>query len=283
MMNRPIVLIIGTIVLTIVCVAIIAFICVKIKEKREKKYTELIKQNSYRIKRLEEINRVFKYEFDYNYEDDIGTVIHCNSKAQLDRYDYEKHAKDYISERKEFILTFMREVNKNRKIWNEYSEQVKSLPMYMSKEESESLDIPYEFCNLKEKELFKNEIIKINLKPELIIAKSYVSPQGRSNYNLHISYTFEEISDLYRDVLNLEKKKETAQYQRSLMTPKLRFDVMRRDGFRCKYCGRTEADGVKLHVDHIKPVSKGGKTELSNLQTLCDECNLGKSDFYEFD
>ena len=38
---------------------------------------------------------------------------------------------------------------------------------------------------------------------------------------------------------------------------------------------------VKLHVDHIKPVSKGGKTELSNLRTLCERCNLGKSDKFE--
>lgn len=282
-MSDSIKLVLTVIISTIVVFTIIVFICMKIKEKREREYTELIRKNSFRIKKLNNINRIFKYEFDYNYAEDIGTVIHCNTKAQLDRFDYEKHAKDYISDRKEFILTFMKEVDINRKTWNEYSEQVKRLPMYMTKEESESIGVPYDFCKIKEKELFKDNILKINLKPELIIAKSYISPQGRSNYNSHISYTYEEVTVLYRDVLNLEKKKETVQYQRSLMTPKLRFDVMRRDGFRCKYCGRSEADGVKLHIDHIKPVSKGGKTEMSNLQTLCDECNLGKSDFYEFD
>jgi 5-methylcytosine-specific restriction endonuclease McrA len=36
-------------------------------------------------------------------------------------------------------------------------------------------------------------------------------------------------------------------------------------------------DGVKLEVDHIKPISKGGKTVLNNLQTLCMDCNRGKS------
>ena len=66
--------------------------------------------------------------------------------------------------------------------------------------------------------------------------------------------------------------------QRRLMTDSLRYDVMRRDGFRCKLCGMTANDGVKLHVDHIIAVSKGGKTELSNLRTLCERCNLGKSD-----
>lgn len=64
--------------------------------------------------------------------------------------------------------------------------------------------------------------------------------------------------------------------QRRLMTDSLRYDVMRRDGFRCQICGATAADGYKLHVDHILPVSKGGKTEMGNLRTLCERCNMGK-------
>lgn len=64
--------------------------------------------------------------------------------------------------------------------------------------------------------------------------------------------------------------------QRRKMSDKLRYEVMRRDGFRCQLCGATQADGYKLHVDHIIPVSKGGKTEMSNLRTLCERCNLGK-------
>ena len=65
--------------------------------------------------------------------------------------------------------------------------------------------------------------------------------------------------------------------QRRLMTDSLRYDILVRDGFRCKICGASAADGVKLHVDHILPVSKGGKTVESNLRTLCERCNLGKS------
>lgn len=64
--------------------------------------------------------------------------------------------------------------------------------------------------------------------------------------------------------------------QRRLMTDSLRYDVMQRDGFRCQICGATAADGYKLHVDHILPVSKGGKTEMGNLRTLCERCNMGK-------
>ena len=68
--------------------------------------------------------------------------------------------------------------------------------------------------------------------------------------------------------------------ERAKMTDSLRYDVLKRDGFRCCLCGASASDGAVLHVDHIKPVSKGGKTEYNNLQTLCDRCNLGKSNKY---
>lgn len=60
---------------------------------------------------------------------------------------------------------------------------------------------------------------------------------------------------------------------------RLRFLVNRRDRFRCCACGRSPTNelGVVLHVDHIVPWSKGGETVIDNLQTLCEKCNLGKS------
>jgi len=59
----------------------------------------------------------------------------------------------------------------------------------------------------------------------------------------------------------------------------IRVKVLNRDNFRCIFCGKSPATdvGVKLHVDHIVPFSKGGTNSLDNLQTLCQDCNLGKS------
>jgi hypothetical protein len=60
---------------------------------------------------------------------------------------------------------------------------------------------------------------------------------------------------------------------------RLRFTVLKRDNFSCKKCGQAPAKdpNVVLHVDHIIPWSKGGETLIENLETLCDRCNLGKS------
>ena len=59
----------------------------------------------------------------------------------------------------------------------------------------------------------------------------------------------------------------------------IRVKVLSRDNFRCVFCGKSPATdvGVKLHVDHIVPFSKGGTNSLDNLQSLCEQYNLGKS------
>jgi hypothetical protein len=61
---------------------------------------------------------------------------------------------------------------------------------------------------------------------------------------------------------------------------RLRYQVMKRDRFCCQQCGASpaKASDVELHIDHITPWSKGGRTVLDNLRTLCSGCNLGKGD-----
>ncbi len=60
---------------------------------------------------------------------------------------------------------------------------------------------------------------------------------------------------------------------------KLRFEVLKRDGFSCQYCGRSPKENkVTLHVDHIIPRNKGGKDNYDNLITSCSDCNYGKTD-----
>lgn len=65
--------------------------------------------------------------------------------------------------------------------------------------------------------------------------------------------------------------------KRKAITKKTRFEVFKRDLFKCQYCG-AEAPDVVLNVDHIHPVSKGGDNSITNLVTACFGCNSGKSD-----
>ena len=89
-----------------------------------------------------------------------------------------------------------------------------------------------------------------------------------SQYMLH-QITYEDLID---------SKVEGS--QRVLISPRLRSTVLQRDNKSCVDCGANTKNtpGVKLEIHHVKPVSKGGKTELNNLVVNCKGCNSGKSD-----
>ena len=69
--------------------------------------------------------------------------------------------------------------------------------------------------------------------------------------------------------------------KRKPMKPSLRFEILKRDDYRCQICGNTAKEGAKLEVDHIHPVSKGGSNNPDNLQVLCRDCNAGKGVQYQ--
>jgi 5-methylcytosine-specific restriction protein A len=94
-----------------------------------------------------------------------------------------------------------------------------------------------------------------------------------------------EVQDAYRLAQRLAARAErkaapaaerVSRNPRSISTG-TRTRVMERDGFRCRRCGATP-DRAQLVVDHVVPVAKGGTADPSNLQTLCEPCNAGKSD-----
>lgn len=65
--------------------------------------------------------------------------------------------------------------------------------------------------------------------------------------------------------------------RRQTLSPRTRFEVLKRDNFTCRYCGR-RAPEVVLHCDHIVAFIRGGDDAASNLVTACEDCNMGKSD-----
>lgn len=78
---------------------------------------------------------------------------------------------------------------------------------------------------------------------------------------------------------SLDKKKGK---ERVPISEKQRYRVLKRNGHRCRSCGRGPKDGVKLQIDHKIPVDWKGKEFYANgdLQTYCEECNRGKKNWY---
>lgn len=95
-------------------------------------------------------------------------------------------------------------------------------------------------------------------------------------------YVFAEKEKANKQSLVPQKTGSLSSKHRTPRDPnlKIRFQVLNRDSFKCCMCGRSPANtpGLELHIDHIIPWAKGGETTIENLQTLCSDCNLGKSD-----
>ncbi len=69
------------------------------------------------------------------------------------------------------------------------------------------------------------------------------------------------------------KHKKTSRY----ISKSTRVSVFHRDKYKCVFCGHSSQQ-VALQIDHIIPFSQGGSNQIDNLQTLCVDCNQGKSD-----
>ena len=152
--------------------------------------------------------------------------------------------------------------------------------------------------NLTEEELFDNLLNvwqKLGRQPcydemhqplSTCSGKPYVTKYG-SWYNALERFVAYMNSDSEESVIEEENELEQIQTVDETIkhkTPRninlrLRYKVLKRDNFKCAICGRSPAKdiNIELHVDHIMPYSKGGETVIENLQTLCSDCNLGKS------
>lgn len=109
---------------------------------------------------------------------------------------------------------------------------------------------------------------------------SYTSDGGLVQKSFPVPMTEETITELINVLESKLTASAFAKEQRTLMTKKLREHILKRDNYTCCNCGNSisKEPNLLLEIDHIIPVSKGGRTEEENLQTLCWRCNRSKSD-----
>lgn len=98
------------------------------------------------------------------------------------------------------------------------------------------------------------------------------------------SFNAKDRQQLFERTTNRPFKHEKDKFYRSKAWVELRYQVLNKYGHRCQKCGATKQE-ASMHVDHIKPRSKYPHLELDfdNMQVLCRDCNMGKSNKYEDD
>lgn len=107
----------------------------------------------------------------------------------------------------------------------------------------------------------------------------YVSAGGNSSMRCDIIFDTNKLEHFIHYLADIIKFKKSIAGQRALMTSALREKIKQRDNYTCKQCGASikNEPNLLLEIDHIIPLSKGGITCESNLQTLCWRCNRKKS------
>lgn len=262
----------------ILIIGIATIITFVVYEKIKKKQHDFVVETSNKLKRILSINDTYKFYDIFP----LRFKRSCSSKKEFDRLDLRDFFIECLREKPDYYDKLIELVNINNELYTDYLDEF-MLIMNDSSEEDEQLYNEYSYYKKLEEVICDEKMLHPTISLTAHVKKSYVSPQGRNKYYDDDEFTHSEIIKCLVQAKKTISTRINVNYERALMTDSLRYDVLKRDKFRCTICGATAQDGVKLHVDHIFPVSRGGKTELDNLRTLCERCNRGKSAKYDYD
>ena len=236
-------------------------------------------ENSLCIKELKDYNATFS--FNSNVKPIYNFLQFIHSRRDFNRLSLDECLNKHIIENFDFYSELVFNIdynNQNRKLYIEGAKERLSLTDKRVVRGFTSSPFLFRFLEII---TYKKFTLNPPMESTINIKLIYKTPSGKNVYSKSYMYHFLSIKQTFNRIAEERKYKQSLDYQirveRSKMTSSLRYDVLRRDNFKCKICGRSQIDGVRLHVDHVYPVSKGGLSVFSNLQTLCDECNMGKS------
>lgn len=248
----------------------------KKRDEKDKILADYVAQKSVLISMLLSLNQKYSSA---EIKDFYYFTKNCVSRQEFNRNSPQTFLPKVMFENKKLIKKLEEGIATNRQAAPNYEAEYASIEKYKTVDASFSDD--YKKMEMK---LYHDLKKPFPVTYSFDLTVRYTTPKTyKTSYERRV-FTREEILQAKKisneEEIKRDKYKAQVEREREIGS-KLRYDVLRRDGFRCTICGVAAKDGAKLHVDHIKPVSKGGKSEMKNLRTLCDRCNLGKSDSYE--
>ena len=257
---------------------IIIFIILLIRENKKKK---TLMELGVKFNELIELNDSYQADpIDFTYT----KQIYVDSKPRLNRLSLEEIAMKCYYDNEATMKDEYEEFNRQKELYYEYTKKFNKIYEKEIKYDEDVMrttifKTPEDFVKYENKQMYKKRKSFCSVF-ELKVRADYISPQGRNHWYREQVYMANDISSFIEIIKKRTEYEQSARYQRELMSDSLRYDVLKRDNYTCRICGATAAEGAKLEVDHIKPVSKGGTTTMDNLQTLCRRCNRGKSAKY---
>lgn len=270
---------IAILIILIVIVVVLSFVfAYKIRERKLKDFVSL---HSVALKNLRQLNAKV-HLFPINFMEEKHAYDNKNMFEEISCEDYLIYQLQF---RRSAVTKDINLSYQNEKLYEKYAhslDEIKKFGVFDKKSKYKQ-----EKLISIEQRLFQEEALPqprpYTIKVTLFLTNLYGSVrQGKTN-------TFN--TDKIKAILNRLANKNGTFYndrgiweaicrvERGRVSNKMRFAIYARDGYRCCHCGRNQYQ-VKLEIDHIKPISKGGKSEYDNLQTLCEECNKKKGNDY---
>jgi hypothetical protein len=271
---------IAIIIIAVLLVAVITLLIVL--KLRKNKYRNFIINNSVTIAKVLEINNKYDFENVYNkyMEHTYDNDTFYNNILCIDYliYQLQFEKKDIELEKKKVL--------RNREKFNNYKKEIESIDTFgQFNSSTEKLNVSY-LCSL-EKEMFEESILLPKQNLYVLVRLYHSNINGRILERKEQEFELSEVESLIKRLNNKTGNfyndrdiwDSICRVERGKVSNKMRFSIYDRDGYRCRYCGRS-GKFWDLEIDHIKPISKGGKSTYDNLQTLCKRCNKEKGNKY---
>lgn len=284
--------------ISLLVVALLSLICIlfvrKIKatdkdkkrkiigKRRNRKYVDFVNEHSLAIRAIKELNSKYKFS-------SIYPLIYKNCYDSTRNFE-DVSCKDYLIYKFHLDTLGVRRIIKSRN--NNISKEIDyKSKVDLAKDKLGNFDVSIE--DLDEEKLRNIESIVFNDLIEKVNTDFYAEvhlylTRGRIHRVVDEKkelFDLNEIIDVLKSIdssklidgrrfYSREVWKSIERVERAKVSKELRQEIFERDGYTCVNCGSTEKES--LEIDHIMPISKGGKTEPSNLQTLCRNCNIRK-------
>lgn len=253
-----------------------------IGKRRNRKYVDFVNEHSLAIRAIKELNS--KYQFS-----PIYPLIYKYCYDSTRNFE-DVSCKDYLIYQFHLNTLSVRRIIKSRN--NNISKEIDyKSKVDLAKDKLGNFDVSIE--DLNEEKMRNIESIVFNDLIEKVNTDFYAEvhlylTRGRMHRVIDEkkeSFDLNEIIDALKSIDSSKLKEGRRFYsvevwnsiervERAKVSNELRQEIFERDGYTCVNCGSTEKES--LEIDHIQPISKGGKTEPGNLQTLCRNCNIRK-------
>lgn len=269
-------------IVMLLIVMILAFVAIFTiyKNTEQKKHKQFVIEHSVALKHLEALNR--RYAF-----------IHINNYDMVHEYDNE-HFFDDVSPEDYLTYQLVYKQQEIREAIKYARENARKHPSYLrdidaiatGEFDADTSDYSMDMLTNMESFLFNSTIQKPIINFKITVTLYETSIRGRVRGMKDDSFNTVKIEAIMNALNNKRGDfyldegiwDSICRVERAKVSNKLRFAIYERDGHRCCKCHRRTGN---LEIDHIFPISKGGKSTYDNLQTLCHECNVKKSNKIE--